>query len=274
MTKRQQDLHFTRVSGAQGSPEKWCLVLHGILGSGANFRAVARALTEARPEWGTLLVDLRMHGRSQDMEGEHTVTNAARDLFRVVEQAPGPVRGIMGHSFGGKVALAHLGMLEQPLERAWILDSNPGPRPDRAGSDETRAVLDMLDELPARFPDRAAFVAHVVERGFSQMLGQWLAMNLIREEDGGFRFGLQLSAIRSLLDDYFELDLWPVIEQSATPIELVIAGRSQVFGAADRQRATQSAQRRGVRVHDMPDAGHWLHVDDPEGLHTLLVAEM
>ena len=40
-----------------GKPQKWMLFLHGILGSGANWRSFARALVKERPEWGAVLVD-------------------------------------------------------------------------------------------------------------------------------------------------------------------------------------------------------------------------
>ena len=62
------------------APTQWLLVLHGILGSGVNWRTFAKRLVTARPEWGAVLVDLRMHGESQGAPPPHTLASAAVDV--------------------------------------------------------------------------------------------------------------------------------------------------------------------------------------------------
>jgi esterase len=98
--------HSTPVTAPGATPSRWMLVLHGILGSGANWRSFARRLTAADPSLGLVLVDLRMHGQSQGAPSPHTLEATARDLFRLQEALALPVSGVIGHSFGGKVALA------------------------------------------------------------------------------------------------------------------------------------------------------------------------
>lgn len=271
MPIRNPTLRFTCVSAQQQPPAKWCFVLHGILGSGGNFRAVAREFTGLHPEWGAVLVDLRMHGRSQGFAPPHNLQTAAADLTQLLTEVPGPVRGIMGHSYGGKVALRYLKDHGEELERAWILDSNPASRPDRSGSASTLSVVDMLERAPARFNTREAFLQYVQSEGHAPGIAQWLAMNLDRTEDG-YAFRLSIPAVRELLDDYFETDLWSAVTQSRARVDLVIAGESDVFSAADRQYATQVADESSgrVRVHTLEGAGHWLHVDDPQGLQNVL----
>ena len=78
--------------------------LHGILGSGANWRTFARRFVEAKPTWRAVLVDLRKHGASQDFPAPHTLVACADDL-RALEKSIGRFDGVLGHSFGGKVAL-------------------------------------------------------------------------------------------------------------------------------------------------------------------------
>src|SRR5688572_9540342 len=89
-----------------GTPAKWMIFLHGILGSGATWRTFARALVKDRPEWGAVLVDLRLHGDSTGFPPPHTVAAAAADVHELFSVVPGPVRGVLAHSFGGKVALS------------------------------------------------------------------------------------------------------------------------------------------------------------------------
>ena len=133
--------HAVKVAAEGSEPRGWLLFLHGILGSGANWRTIARKLVAARPEWGAVLVDLRKHGRSQGAPPPHTVDAAADDLVRLAADLGLPVAGVIGHSFGGKVTLALRGKLE--LAELWVLDATPGARPEPTSDpDSAQHVLD------------------------------------------------------------------------------------------------------------------------------------
>jgi pimeloyl-ACP methyl ester carboxylesterase len=285
MTKTDFLVHHARVAAEGGSgPARWMLVLHGIMGSGGNFRSIARKLTESAPSWGFVLVDLRAHGLSQGAAPPHTVAAAAEDLVRLERSIGLPIHGVMGHSFGGKVALAYLGLRSGELDQAWVLDAGAGAYPEERRTGSTSAVLRMLEEMPMPLPSRERFFEIVAEHGYDRALAEWLAMNVRRAEDGnGYRFRVDLTAIRALLTDYFERDLWPVLETpnasaggagsgAAREVHIVIAGRSTAVPEADnaRYRALAAARPGAVFVHDMPNAGHWLHADDPEGLLAII----
>jgi pimeloyl-ACP methyl ester carboxylesterase len=270
------DLHVSLVAPPT-PPTRWMLCLHGILGSGANWRTMARRLVAAQPSWGIALVDLRQHGASQGMPPPHTVRAAALDLEALDDRIPGPIAGIMGHSFGGKVALAYLERRGARLARAWILDAMPGPRPTGRGSETTLAIIDLLGRLGPRFASRQEFVDQAMQNGQDEPMSRWLAMNLVSEGDG-FVLRLDLPTIRALLLDYLTLDLWPVIEEppGSLQLHLVLGGRSRVFDDEERARARQIAARLPDRVvlHTLEKAGHWLHVDDPEGLFAVIRGTM
>jgi pimeloyl-ACP methyl ester carboxylesterase len=253
-------------------PQSWLLFLHGVLGSGSNWRSFARRLVDEVPQWGAVLVDLRMHGGSQGLAAPHTLSAAAEDLVGLEAQVPGPVRGVLGHSLGGKVALAYAGRRAEALRHLFVLDSNPGVRSSGAGSEETLRVLEFLDGMPPHFPAREDFVRQAMEAGFDRSLAQWLAMNL-EKEGSGFRFGLELDAIHALIEDYLNRDLWPTLE--ALPpglrVDVLIGGRSWVLDGAARERLASVAHvHPNVHVDVLPQAGHWLHVDDPEGCYRLV----
>jgi len=121
------DLAFDRIDGAQ--PERVIAFLHGILGRGLNLRTIARRFVEARPNWSALLLDLRGHGRSAKGSAGPSLEAAARDVVELARRADLPLGAILGHSFGGKVALeaarlADLGSLEHLIS----IDSVPGSR--------------------------------------------------------------------------------------------------------------------------------------------------
>lgn len=69
------------------TPSRWMFFLHGILGSGANWRTFAKQIVTARPEWGAVLVDLRLHGESQSgFAKPHTIAAAADDVLALAHE--------------------------------------------------------------------------------------------------------------------------------------------------------------------------------------------
>lgn len=254
----------------QPSPQRHALFLHGILGRGSNLRALARGWLRERSGWGAVLVDLRQHGESQGFAPPHTLAAAAQDLVALAASLPAPVEAVIGHSFGGKVALAYSSTSPHPPAQTWLLDSDPGPR--GSGIDDIEKVFDFLRTCPAHFTTRALFVRDAESAGFSPPLAAWLATLLEPEAAGGLRLGIDLATVEALFADYAAQDLWPLLEQPAVGQErhVVVAGRSMVFDAARRQRLQDLAARGALRMHIIEQAGHWLHTDAPEQLQQLL----
>jgi esterase len=258
-------LHHATVAPPTDTATSTVLFLHGILGSGANLRGLAQRYVAARPEVSVTLIDLRGQGRSPHGQAPHTVEACAQDLLRLEPSLGLPVSGVLGHSFGGKVALAYHA-LRPSLSRVHVLDSAPFPRAEATGSEQTMRVLAMLEAGPEEFADRDAFQAFVLRHGHVKAVADWLAMNLTRSE-GGLRFRPDLRQIRALLDDYFSRDLWPVLAGSAAEVDVVIGGRSYVWDADDVERLQQlEGETRGrIRGVILETAGHWVHVDDLAG---------
>ena len=272
-------LHHEIVRPETGSAHAAFLFLHGILGSGTNLRSIARALVRAAPAYAAVLVDLRGHGRSAMPEGPQSLEACADDVAALVRALDLPTRGALGHSFGGKVAmtLAHRrDTLAATLDHVVLVDSMPGARHGGRGSENVLVVLDALEALPRQVTLREHFIDALVAKGQTRAIASWLAMSLRRTDDG-FEMGFDLPAVRALLEDYFARDLWPLFDDEPpreTPrLHQVIGERSAVFDAEDRAHAARLA-REGRATLDVLPAGHWVHVDDPEGLVRTLLARV
>lgn len=271
-------IFHTLVTGDDDAPGKWMIFAHGIFGTGANWRTFARRWLAERDGWGAVLVDLREHGKSQGLPPPHTIAAAARDLDTLTVPS-GTIRGVAGHSFGGKVALEYVASRSGDLDEAWILDSTPSARPDARGSEDTERVFSILASLPKTFEARTEFTEALRSEGLSPGIVEWLAMNVVRNEDDGgasFRFRLDLAAVGLLLDDYFARDLWPVVEEPPGDVNLhfVIGERSKVVDTADRERLDRAAARHPTRISvvELPGAGHWVHVDAPDELFRVMTS--
>ena len=262
-------------------PRRYMLFLHGILGSGPNWRTFAKQVIAARPEWGAVLVDLRLHGESQEgFERPHTIAAAARDvqeLIATVEKgSAATVRGVLGHSFGGKVALELARQRHRDLDQLFVIDSTPSARPSGRGSESTQHIIDLLANLPSEFPDRNAFTSWIEERGVSRPTAMWLAMNVRPiASTTRFVFRIDVAGIREMLLDYFRVDLWDVLEgegegQAERPMQshLIVGGRSSIVDDADRERARRCPH---TTLDVIEEADHWVHVDAPDALRSLVL---
>lgn len=263
------------VAADGSSPSRAMLFLHGILGTGANWRSFARRFVAEAPDVAAVLVDLRLHGRSLGFSPPHDLSACAHDLAALERELSIPVDAVLGHSFGGKVALAYTALRGGALAHCVVVDSNPGPRPDGQGSETTLEILAALERAPKRVATRQELVASLEREGVAPDLARWLAMNLAAEPQGGFALRLDLAGVRSLLDDYFRVDLWHTLEEPPGRVALhfVLGGRSTVMSEPARVRLerARAAHPDRLAITTIEDAGHWVHVDAPDAMSTVLV---
>jgi pimeloyl-ACP methyl ester carboxylesterase len=189
------------------------------------------------------------------------------------------VTHVLGHSFGGKVAMAFALARPEPLERVFVIDSHPGIPKVQRGSETTMRVLELLRAAPARFPTRDAFTAFFVERGLDRGVTAWLAMNLAAEGDD-FVFRLDLDAIEALLHDYLVTDGFALLEAPPPSFEgrvvVVKGGASPTVDAEAEARIRAAAEARpsNVALETIPNAGHWVHVDAPDALLAVIARHL
>ncbi len=255
----------------EDEPSFWLLMLHGIYGQGRNWNTVARRIVRARPDWGIALVDLRMHGASHGFGPPHTVRAAARDLLALASELRAAPATVAGHSFGGKVALAYVEEAGDGLRQAWLLDSTPAPRPPSGSAYE---MLQILRSLPDVFPSRGDLVTALERADVATPVAQWMATNLEQGSDG-YRWRFNLDAIEDLLEDFFQTDLWQVVESPPDDVEvhLVKATESSVLDGETLARVERATATGRTFLHHV-EGGHWLNADNPDAVVDLFVGSL
>jgi pimeloyl-ACP methyl ester carboxylesterase len=264
------------------SAPKLALFLHGALGSGNNLRSLATKIGKLRPEYRFCLVDLRHHGDSQGAPPPNTLQACARDLDALIGVLGKQPEVIAGHSFGGKTALMFASLFPGRARQFWILDSNPGSQEPTAAN-EVIHVIQTVRQTTTPAADRTHVVAELMALGISSGTANWLATNLQRTPEG-FTWRFNLDAIYELMLDYFRVDLWPVLESGASDSDfrVVVAERSDRWAPENRarlQHLVESGNNRNGRsnnpqLHLVPNAGHWLHVDNPAFLIELMSKDL
>ena len=261
-------LHHGEIKAPGSSPERWALLLHGIYGAGRNWASVFRKMVQDRPDLGVLTVDLRGHGDSPALSPPHTVEACAADLGPVAQAGPYAVAAVLGHSFGGKVALVRAATAETPPEQVWVIDSTPDARPP---SGSAWRMLEVLKKLPGPFADRGAAVSAVEVAGFPRPVAQWMATNAVRRE-GGWHWRLDPGQMEAMLISFFETDAWEIVESPplGAHIHFVKATESGILtGDATERIQAAGAETDRVHLHEV-DGGHWLNADNPGALQDLL----
>lgn len=263
----QPVLHHRRVTAGEAEPESWLFLLHGIYGAGRNWASIARRLVRRRPDLGAVLVDLRLHAGSQGFEPPHTLQSCAADLGRLYERSGIYPRALLGHSFGGKVALTAVRRLEEgsDLRQVWVMDSTPTARPDAGGAARMLEVVKRHE----RFADLEEARKAVRSHGFAPSVANWMVTNLHREGPW-LRWRFDLGGVEALLEDFFRVDRWDVVEAPPRGVELhfVKATRSSLLTEEECERL-EDRETEGVYLHRV-EGGHWLNADNPEAVLDLL----
>ena len=263
-------LSYDTVEG--GAASQTLYMLHGIFGAGRNWSSIARRLARERMDWDIRLIDLRQHGASQGFAPPHTLVAAANDIATLARELKEQPAGILGHSFGGKVALLYAAAHGDKLAQIWVIDSTPEANAPGGSAWE---MLEIVRGLPTEFAARQDLVAALSEQGVALNTAQWMATNL--EQSGkSYRWRFELAAIEQLLQSFFETDLWPVVESppGRAQLHIVKATQSSVLSAEAVGRV-QEISRTHPRVHfHQVDGGHWLNADNPDALQRLLADQL
>ncbi|RLL67787.1 alpha/beta hydrolase [Streptomyces sp. Z26] len=232
-----------------GGPGPAVLALHGHFGRSRLFAPLAAALAGRHR---VIALDQRGHGLSDhggDFGPDAYVEDAAA-LLRALDL--GPV-AVLGHSMGGLVAL-HLAARHPELVDALVVADmtvlNREP--------EAHPVLDVSD-WPRRAATRDGLRRAIEERGVPDA-GYFLE-SAVRDGDGWrllFDPAEMMASQHAMTGDHSAA--WYASRQPA----LLLRGGDTFMldrGTAERM----AAGRPGTELVELPDCGHWLYADDPDG---------
>ena len=255
-TPRPVRLAFTRTG--RGPP---LLFLHGFLGSGRNWKGIARALSD---RFTCLLVDLRNHGASPWAE-PMTYEAMAADVAALLEAEGLEEATVLGHSMGGKAAMT-LALEGEPRLRALIVvDIAPVPYRRRL-----EPLLDALLAVDlARFRSRAEVDAALRPAIPEDPFRGFLLQNLERGPEG-LRWRCNLPVLRRWLPAITGFP--PALEgrRWEGPVLFLRGERSDYVEARHLPRIRALFPR--ARIVTLEGAGHWPQAERPEETRRALEA--
>lgn len=179
-------------------------------------------------------------------------------------------KAIIGHSFGGKVALAYQQEQKNVLQ-TWVLDALPGIPPskkDRLSSVDE--MIEALGEMPSTVKDKQFVVESLMQKGIPNAQALWMTTNLKRSEDKGhYVWKFDLNVVRSLYASFLCTDFVPLLNSKhGAHIHIVMAERNKQW----TDKVLKEIQH--GNLHWLKNADHWVHVDNPSGLLSLLTPHL
>jgi pimeloyl-ACP methyl ester carboxylesterase len=149
--------------GALTAVEQWgrggpiLLCVHGITSSRKMWARTAEYFSD---RYRVVAYDGRGHGDSAGVRGPMTLERSLADLEAVAATLAGPIRGLIGHSWGGAVAI--LGGRRIACERVIAIDPMVHQAPGAWAADFVDDVRDVLAVPPAeRAPAIREMFAHI-----------------------------------------------------------------------------------------------------------------
>ena len=256
-------LHFRTFEPKSGAVEQRCLIIHGIMGSSQNWLGATRRLRRLFPQWSFKLVDLPGHGDSAASASKPDLVAIAERIYQDLESEAWTPTILVGHSFGGKTVMELSTHYTASALSIWLLDAPIGADVTVTGSDTIRMILDVVDDLPQP-ESRDAVLARFLKAGLPESIGQWMTTNVRRLRDG-FEWKIAPDFVRAALADYLQRSYWSAVEvpNSAHSFYLVLAGRSDWWRGGIERRLRKLSN---VHLYPLARSGHWVHIDDLDGL--------
>jgi pimeloyl-ACP methyl ester carboxylesterase len=227
------------------------LIVHGLFGSARNWGAIAKRLAADRQ---VITVDMRNHGASPWADS-HGYDDLADDLDEVI-QANGGRADVIGHSMGGKAAMALALTAPDRINRLVVGDIAPVAYA-HSQSSLVRAMQGLdLTGLASRGEADARLAQTVPEAPVRAFLLQSLDL---KTDPPSWR--LNLDVLEREMD---RMVGWPGYDAQFGGPTLFLAGETSDYIRPEYHDAILRLFP-NAEFGTVANAGHWLHAENPRG---------
>ena len=228
-------------------------ILHGLFGSNRNWSGIARHMAT---EFQVISVDLRNHGAS-DHADSMSYPEMAGDLVTLVQSLGHSTIKVIGHSMGGKTAMALSLLYPALIEKLVVVDIAPVTY--QSNHDD---LISAIQSLPISTITSRAEADELLSNQITDPgLRQFLLQNLIRNKDV-FSWRLNLNAIEQnhkILRDFPE----KLADNIYTGPTLFIAGGKSDYIKPEHYSIIKELFPNATHKI-IENANHWVHANEPE----------
>jgi esterase len=236
-------------------------ILHGLFGSGRNWRSIAEQLA---PRHRVLTFDLRNHGTSPWADGM-AYGEMVDDLRASLETRGAERTAVLGHSMGGKIAMTMALLYPAEVDRLVVVDIAPARNPPsllayiRAMRSLDLRAVKKRSEVDAQL---AGAIPNAAERAF-------LLQNLVIG-DGDMHWRLNLNAIERGFAEICGFPEFPADNIYQGPSLFVAGARSNYIGPEHEPAIRRLFPE--AEIKRIESAGHWVHAEQPQAFLQIVEA--
>lgn len=239
------------------------LLLHGLLGSSRNWQTTGADLAV---QHHVVALDLRNHGKSPHAE-EMDYAVMVADVLGWMDQQGWERASILGHSMGGKVAMALACRHPERVERLVVVDIAPKSYLSAAHRSEFLAMNALdLRTLQSRGEAEMRFEGRVPDWG----MRKFLTTNLERDaSSGAWRWSINLPVLTRVLP---ELEATPLAADEVFhgPTRFIAGGKSAYVQAEDH--ASIRRHFPAADIVTLAESGHNPHMETREAFVEAVLA--
>lgn len=234
-----------------GTEGKTLIILHGLFGMSDNWHNIARKLSETNIVY---TIDQRNHGQSPHSSALN-YNVMADDVWELMNTENIDEAIIIGHSMGGKTAMAFANKYPDKTEKLIVVDIAPKAyMPGHIIYFDAMKTINIKASGRKEIEDQLA--KSITDKG--EML--FLLKNLYRKENGEFGLKINLEAIEN---NYEEIIGEVIFNKPLNTPTLFIKGQnSNYITENDKILIPQNFTK--VSFITISNAGHWVHAENPE----------
>lgn len=251
MSDIQPTLHYQwqQPPSPEAHKVKNLVFLHGLFGDLNNLGVIARAFAE---EYSILKIDLRNHGRSFHHE-EMSYPLMAADVIRLLDKLQLEEVILIGHSMGGKTAMAIAAFAPQRVEKLIVIDIAPITyRQNRHAPFFAGLFAVSQSNATNRQQAKAVMAEHITDEGIQQFMLKSFS------SEAPERFLFNLSALQH---NYQNLMGWQEVNVER-PTLFIKGALSDYIQVQDSQ--TILRQFPLAKSFVVANTDHWVHTEKPE----------
>ena len=233
----------------QGAP---LVVAHGLFGSARNFSTLGKKLAIGRK---VILVDMRNHGDSP-WDDDVTYAAMASDIAAVVEKYCNNKAIVLGHSMGGKAAMALALTRPEVLTGVIVADIAPV-----AYAHTHQPYIAAMRAMDLSGVERRSHADPLLADAIPDaMMRAFILQNLVFEQKSA-SWRLNLKALDEGMPDLIGWDTTLDANPYRGPAFFLHGGSSEYMTPLLEPRVREVFPK--AEIDQIPGAGHWLHAEKP-----------
>jgi pimeloyl-ACP methyl ester carboxylesterase len=230
------------------------ILIHGLLGNKSNLRFIAKRLQTL--DYNCYTIDLPDHGQSNHIE-KFSFTSYANIVHKWMKDKNIQTAHIIGHSLGGKVAMAMSAKYAKSVNSIVAMDIAPRKYKSVFGD-----MFKALIQIDTKKLSSRSEASKLLEKDIpKEKIRQFLLQGLVRGEDDCYKWNYNLE---SFAKNIKYIGANPLGENEKTAIKTLFMRAENSEHIVDEDIELINHHFLDNKIINIKDASHWLHADQPK----------